>query len=515
MRDPFKPNSNRQLVREAQFGFTVIGLLVATLIYVAWFRISGQNERTPEHVRNSPVAMQVYPSSPNYDRETHRMTSEDSPSFVANPIRSETSSNPALVSAPRRILEDSNRTVRSLRDAAESIEQSANKVATLSSTTETKKQFDLVSNPAIKSSADSGFKALKTQGPTEDIKKIPSPDRHAINRLGMGMSFRLTDGNPAKDSSSSLLEPTNVEQPKLEQQQKTFPPKLILPKTDAQPPKPNTFLPKPESDPATLELSNDFKPSAFKPTPTTPILESETFKLAPGETQSATTSAPLITPNPFDKPIKSEAVGDAPTQAIPRLPKLPEQSFLNLRDNKTSTAEVQTKPVIEIAGDVPKVQTVSFEQTTWTVEQGDSFWSIAQSHYGDGRFFRALYEQNRKLVPGFENLTTGVEIDLPSTSELVRKFPTLCPSDALRKDDKWRETPDDLMENLTDACEADLNQRLYETKAEDTLFGIARRKLGQASRYVELIELNQYLIDAKLTHDSELPPGIQLLLPNE
>ena len=83
----------------------------------------------------------------------------------------------------------------------------------------------------------------------------------------------------------------------------------------------------------------------------------------------------------------------------------------------------------------------------------------------------------------------------------------------IRKDDQGKETPDDLMKGLTDQFKTDPNQRLYETKAKDTLFEIARRKLGQASRYVELIELNQNLFDNKMTHDSELPPGTQLLLP--
>jgi hypothetical protein len=69
------------------------------------------------------------------------------------------------------------------------------------------------------------------------------------------------------------------------------------------------------------------------------------------------------------------------------------------------------------------------------------------------------------------------------------------------------------MDDLTEACEADLDQRLYETKAGDTLFGIARQQLGQASRYVELLKLNQYRIDGDLNHESKLPPGTQLLLP--
>jgi nucleoid-associated protein YgaU len=201
---------------------------------------------------------------------------------------------------------------------------------------------------------------------------------------------------------------------------------------------------------------------------------------------------PRTTPQPVAKQLKPES--DTQTN----------NSFAPTAKPATQSATSRTEQ---------KIKPVSFEKTTWTVNKNDSFWSIAQSNYGDGRFFRALYEANRRIVPGFENLTEGVELNLPTADELCERYPDLCPSDAVRKNDPWRTTPDKLMEDLTEACECDLDQRLYETRQGDTLFGIARRQLGQASRYVELIELNQFRIDDNVTHETELPLGIQLLLP--
>ena len=69
------------------------------------------------------------------------------------------------------------------------------------------------------------------------------------------------------------------------------------------------------------------------------------------------------------------------------------------------------------------------------------------------------------------------------------------------------------MKDLTDSCDMELQQRFYETKAKDTLFGVAQRELGQASRYVDLLELNRFRIPADSDHQTLLPTGIQLLMP--
>ena len=56
MQDPFRPNSNAQLMREAQVGFIVIGLLLCVLVYVAFFRLTNRSNRFDEMSRNVAVA---------------------------------------------------------------------------------------------------------------------------------------------------------------------------------------------------------------------------------------------------------------------------------------------------------------------------------------------------------------------------------------------------------------------------------------------------------------------------
>jgi hypothetical protein len=53
----------------------------------------------------------------------------------------------------------------------------------------------------------------------------------------------------------------------------------------------------------------------------------------------------------------------------------------------------------------------------------------------------------------------------------------------------------------------------YTTRSGDTLFDIARDQLGQASRYLELLQRNADRLPSDTGHATRLPEGIKLLLP--
>ena len=526
MRDPFQQNTNRQLVREAQFGFTVIGLLVATLIYVAWFRLSGLDDITPDHIRNSPVAQQIFPNSPNYDRENHRMLPKQRTSFATDdvpkqlqpgqfqPVPQQSNQfqprrvqpKQDLVTVPKRVMDESQLTGRSLQTAAKSIEKTASKVSTLTNSLSPKKPFGLVSNPATQGDTHSGFKVLKA--PESDIA---TKKRSDVDSAPASNQF-----NP-KPKAKAVSTPLLPSPPKFGSPNFGMP-NLGVPKVDAST--------QPKVDPPKVDSSKDFNPGKALPAVTLPPFNLKPVKLPsneqePLEVQPAEPKSDA--PNLFGP---SKALDSA--KSIPRLPKLPQQTLKDLRapklelnepelnePNKNPVADVIPDPKPSAIAFEPVVKTVSFEKSTWIVKKGDSYYSIAQSNYGDGRFFRALFEHNRHDVPGFENLTEGVEIDLPGVEELVQNYSFLCPADAVRKHDPLRKAQTGVTDELTEACEEDLENRFYKTKSGDTLFEIARRQLGQASRYIELIELNQFRIDSDVTHESELPSGIKLLLPKK
>ena len=500
MRDPFKTNTNKQLVREAQFGFTVIGLLVATLIYVAWFRLSGIHDMTPAHIRDAPVATQVFPNSPNYDRETNQMVTQNSASPVTNSHFKHGMPQAALVEVPREMMLDSQRTARSLSDMAVSVDKSVNKVASMirTPTKNMNPAKPISEKPVIitasTGSGDSGFK----------VTRPPA-------RVASGITFLkpLPKTNPAKAKTAKAK---TVEPPALPKVAPTshdgandFKP-LVKEIGTFPNSMPRQIVPEP-MEPKVLAEPKIEKPVSVKPAVAIPAISAPKI--------SAPFTLDAIKPK-ADKSPEQPAVIKATDQTfVPSRPKFPQQPLPSLRPTVAEKEDVQPKSEVaklEVASS-GFVKTVSFETATWEVKKGDSFWSIAQSNYGDGRFFRALYEQNRRAVPGFEDLTEGTELSIPSQADLIRRYPMLCPSDAVHKDDPWRATPDHLMKDLTDECESDLDQRLYETKAKDTLFEVARRQLGQASRYVELIELNRFQIDKDATHETQLPAGIQLIIP--
>ena len=484
MRDPFKPNSNKQLIREAQFGFTVIGLLVAVLIYVAWFRLNGLHDRTPAHIRDAPIAVQVFPNSPNYDRESHEMIGGVSARGSAS-----LPGKKKIADAPRRMMEDSQDTARHLSTSASAIDRTATRVASMIG--QPKNKTSSIASTTAPSKGSSGFKPL----PTPKTKSLPAPKKVSSGFISLprppAKTTTLKSGSASKANSGFKLLPP----PKAKQ-------------SFAVPTIKSPTKPLPEVG------TNDFKPLTAPSTNAASASSTKVF--IPTKSQLQPKLKPVTKPKP-----------DSATMEIPRPKKLPDESpaiFRPLRSRGTfSVPEPKTKPLkpkspfSATAAPIktPNVKTVSFESNRWLVKDGDSFWSIAQSNYGDGRFFRALYETNRRLVPGFEDLVPGVELQLPTKEQLIEKYARLCPADAVHANDEYRVTPDEMVNDMTSSCDTDIEQRLYETTSTDTLFTIARRELGQASRYVELIELNRFRIGDDVTHETVLRKGIKLLLPEK
>ena len=115
--------------------------------------------------------------------------------------------------------------------------------------------------------------------------------------------------------------------------------------------------------------------------------------------------------------------------------------------------------------------------------------------YGDGRYFRALFQHNRSIVADFENIAVGTKLNVPLAKTLNTSYPELCPADA------------QAVAVSTGKLSA------YETSDGDTLFDIARKTTGQASRYLEILKLNKELLPPNVGHLTRLDAGITLRLP--
>lgn len=140
----------------------------------------------------------------------------------------------------------------------------------------------------------------------------------------------------------------------------------------------------------------------------------------------------------------------------------------------------------------------------YRIQPGDNYWAISQQIYGDGAYFRALAEYNRKKFPDADRLSAGEEIATPSLAELKKAYPDKCPKD------EHREANNRQMSMAS--TPARLGGRVYVVQEGDTLFDIAKYELGKAARWSEIYELNREAIGKDFDH---LSPGMQLSLPSD
>lgn len=165
----------------------------------------------------------------------------------------------------------------------------------------------------------------------------------------------------------------------------------------------------------------------------------------------------------------------------------------------------------DVAGSVPVEAPTSAAAAgsgqDFVVGPQDTYWSIAQQVYGNGGYFKALYEYNRRAHPRPDRLRPGDRLATPSREELEQDFPELIPRQLA---DGRAPARGAARRAPTPAPVA--SGRTYVVVEGDTLFDIARYELGRAARWVEIYELNRALIGEDM---NRLKPGLELSLPAE
>ncbi len=136
--------------------------------------------------------------------------------------------------------------------------------------------------------------------------------------------------------------------------------------------------------------------------------------------------------------------------------------------------------------------TTSAAVDTHRVQPGDTFSSLAQMYYGNAKHAQFLMDQNPE-VGGPTRLAVGAVVKIPPLS-----IPVTGPSA------EKRTVP------VAAKSEPAPSRRTYTVKAGDTLYGIARDALGDASRWRELLRLNDKAIKGDPTR---LQIGQVIVLP--
>jgi nucleoid-associated protein YgaU len=513
MQDPFKDPNNKRFQREVQMWMGALVCLMAVFVYFAVRKISGADYTVPEHILRSGVAKTIrsgdpadavaslhkspnFGGAPNLDRDSSRHL--HAPTIPPNkfggstfaidkakPNRQPFSKRPA--SSPTQIAPSPDERIGfkpippiKIQQKIPATEPVANMALAKSSPSHSKASntnaFDAAKfENSIKFAADEtdigvlrlAKLAAMTQAIPERIAglqesmdvakanfaRTDSKPNEAKPSVSKPLAQKSADPKPAIQFGSEKLTPA-VSKAAFENQANEEPPTLPSP-TEAKQPK-NAFEP--------LKSFSPLMPGTIEPKLPKPDSETQVSTKSPHRTASQ--PLPPLRPEP-----------DASIESVVSIDKLIPAS--------------KQPPVKNV---IPTEPTTKIDR--YTVVAEDGFFSIAQQHYGDGRYFEALYLANQDRVPSFDDLPAGVELEIPSVKSLRQRFPKSCAS-------------------ISDPAEvpSDAETRIYATRDGDTLFDIARRRLGQASRYVELIQNNEFRLPAEVGPSDTLPENLRLVLP--
>ena len=174
---------------------------------------------------------------------------------------------------------------------------------------------------------------------------------------------------------------------------------------------------------------------------------------------------------------------------------------------------------------------------TYTVQDGDSYWTISKKVYGTAKYFQLLADHNRRTIADPQKMKAGVVIEIPPASVLQGKLKTV-----------RRTVPTGLAGRIEPSGRADgagsshssnsassaaesvvvsrrgmqskepsgilFNQQgypLYRIGETDTLTSIASDHLGRASRWQQVYNMNR----DQLQSPDKLQIGMLLKLPSD
>ena len=141
-----------------------------------------------------------------------------------------------------------------------------------------------------------------------------------------------------------------------------------------------------------------------------PANPAEDLLSPPAETITSELSPPQGLDEPAFLPVSPPAAGE-PVAAPPSFDEAPAFAAPPALDAVSFSA-----PPPAAAGD------------THVAGPGDSWWSLAERAYGDGRLYRALFAWNRAVNPRV-SLVPGTSLEIPPATKLAAAWPSLMPRD--------------------------------------------------------------------------------------
>ena len=121
---------------------------------------------------------------------------------------------------------------------------------------------------------------------------------------------------------------------------------------------------------------------------------------------------------------------NAPWQKPKTVQTLPEAPLAKTVDNVNSQLPPQSPP---IANSPPQTSITKPTKKIspgmlYDVQEGDSWWQLAEIAYGDGRYYRSLFAWNKTLQPRV-SLSPGTTLEIPQANQLQLAWPRLIPAE--------------------------------------------------------------------------------------
>lgn len=147
------------------------------------------------------------------------------------------------------------------------------------------------------------------------------------------------------------------------------------------------------------------------------------------------------------------------------------------------------------------------------VREGESIYRIAQNAYGDGKLWNKLIDFNKGKIAPNGSVRQGVTLLLPPREALLGKPLPTSDSDAARKPStpgkpQGRPEPS-RVDPQPERATASAKGKTYVVQRGDSLSDIARKTLGSARRWNEIVDLNRDVLD----DENNLVVGLTLKLP--
>jgi hypothetical protein len=140
------------------------------------------------------------------------------------------------------------------------------------------------------------------------------------------------------------------------------------------------------------------------------LVEPPAFPTVPPSLPPADTIEPVAVETPQDR-----VAASPPRGSDTRDPFVARATF----ESTAAPAAVPSPPAAATPAPTPG--------TAYVARRGDSWWSLAEVVYGDGRLYRAVFAWNR-AIDARVSLVPGTAIELPSRDRLEAAWPALMPA---------------------------------------------------------------------------------------